>query len=99
MILEKTSGVSLNYSGTSPFSMGQAPSDEGHASSAYGVLMAVSNGANLPSPTSGGGFHPFFDGFRNPVIADAGAPLIGGQSDFLSPMEKGDELLFIFQAG
>ena len=62
--------------------MGQAPSDGEHASSAYGVLMAVSNGASSPSLISDEGFHPFFDGFLNPVIADAGAPLIGGHSNW-----------------
>ena len=39
-----------------------------------GVLLAVSNGASPPSPTSGGGFPPFFDGSLNPVIAHVGAP-------------------------
>lgn len=61
--------------------MGQAPSDGGHASSAYGILMAVSNGASSPSLISDEGFHPFFDGFLNPVIADTGAPPIGGHFD------------------
>jgi hypothetical protein len=39
-----------------------------------GFCLPSRTGASSPSLISDEGFHPFFDGFLNPVIADAGTP-------------------------